>query len=180
MTSVGGTDTSMTVKLMTIATRSCLSGNMSQVDEIIHDNILCGRILDKMENQYQNIISISDEVSSQVMKRQNDLRQHSLQQMNSASRREHEILGAWRKIVLHNTHPWYVYPLSVMMITDCGIWFSVLCGVTRRRGWCVGSWILLRGLVENVVASCKFLVALMINMCLMKVWRALKKVAIVL
>ena len=111
----------MTVKRMMIATRSCLSGNMSQVDEIINDNILCGRILDKMENQYQNIISISDEVSSQVMKRQNDLRQHSLQQMNSASRREHEILGAWRKIVLHNTHPWYVYPLSVMMITDCGI-----------------------------------------------------------
>ena len=35
MTSVGGTDTSMTVKHMMIATRSCLSGNMSQVDEII-------------------------------------------------------------------------------------------------------------------------------------------------
>lgn len=89
-----------------------------------------------MERRYKNIISISDEVSSRVLKRQNSLRQQSLQQMNSTARREHEVLRAWRKIVLHNTHPWYLLLLLVLLLLIVVFNFSALWSKEEKRVMC--------------------------------------------
>lgn len=82
---------------------------MSLWNGINNNDVSYDRILDKMESHYQGIINISNEVSSRVQERQDQLRQLYLQQMISVTRREREVLAAWRKIVLHNTHPWYYF-----------------------------------------------------------------------
>ena len=66
------------------------------------------RLMEKARHRDQAVKRASGQVTDRVTVRQDELRKSLLDQINSSSMEEKDVLREWRRIIHSNTHPRYM------------------------------------------------------------------------